>query len=1536
MAERLGDIIDLPEVKLVIELDDAGRDPDGILSSFVLTREVRDSLDIILKKIREKKGCGVFVKGNFGSGKSHFLTYLYLTVKGGGTQNDPQGPQNTAAVSLVKYPSSRPLEDIVLSKLGHEGEVTDREEVFERLTGGGTVLIIDELSEYLRSKPSSSAFNEDIRFLQFLGEFSFHHPLWIIASLQEWIEETGHISSSMFNRIKDRYPLRVTLTASHIEDIIDRRIVMKKGGADAIIEGVFSGLKQYYPHLPLKLEAFRKTYPLHPITVRFLAGLTPLFSQHRGVIQFVVGEVKKILDRPPDMLVTPEAIFDHFEERIREIPEYSRLARIVLDYYRTHIEEILPEAGRRDPALAAIKIMILSEISPLEKRKSYREIAEILLKKISTLTERINYDFMRDAVLEPLTSHQMYIIRDGDTYYIDPEVDEGIKMKGRIKEQRRELADRQVLFTEISRRLNLPYLPLSDLMQGMKVKFLWQNTLRECSVFLQHGGKLGKEEVKRAVDGIAGAIDAIFVIISPFSQNRERVGTLGELCPSPFLEALAFWVPREPADEETAFLEEFAARHRLLGEFPELRVELQRDEAKFRELMTSLYFGGEIVYGTGRNEKNLEEIGYLPLVKLLAHLLDRSLVQLHPNHYRIMPRIDYFSSHHLGTLFDRLIKTGKITLEEAEKKSLTPYIKGLLEPLGIIRKKGGSFLLSLDPENELVSHFLNLVSHEENLAALRKALKKGKWGMGEGQVNLFISAFIVSGHVIPLKDGEMVELGELFQLQYGEITELRHGKVLPPELLGYLHPGNFIWGEVEDAPTPMTQKAMWKRTVETARRARKLLEETDRFIERYGEYSIFKKLRVDSPLLSRLSLFFGSLTFSLSPAEGLEKTLSYLKENPELGNDLACLEGIHRLFSEHFQAINKYYLYLSHPALKAGEELWERKKSLASRMEDFLGRPDADFTAVKDEWDTFFERFTADYTMAHERHYRSSVFDARREVEANDAGKLLRRICVTVSSVTFDRDWWEIKRLLDDLPEKCARDLSYELFQNPVCRCGFKIGDEPPSGPPDFAAMCGEGVINFLEQLQLPENREKLDSCVMGLRDAGRGETAEKISSLLDVDPQGVSLPLLPPLLTDECLGEIERALKGRWKVREIMIEDLVRSIRGRRLKLADLKDIFLGWTGSAEDSILWVKSEEDSQAGWLGENLAKYGREGERLMKEIGAWAGGYERAQIEEKLEREGKIDVIRWASFSAEELIRFLGSEKLAVLRKRLRSETARRLWSSAAGDEPAGGVSDETMRDLLAAIRLFGQEGRYRGGEMMAKVIAPLNLLVEKLQYENVSGEKIDADIVDMIRQKHDGVLKAFSASPDRMEGVRDIEHVRDGLGGFIVVLDGLRFDLWHMLGEEFTKRGWTLRQDVFTVPAPSTTRNFRACLGLGEGERGRVGGRSYVLLKWAEKGIGKRRLRTFLETDADLKFLHFNFIDVKIHASSIDPYPLFTLIRSEFLAGVMPVLESIPSFTLVSDHGFADTKKLKARYAHGGSSMWEVVLPLAGIKRPVYF
>ncbi len=1219
------------------------------------------------------------------------------------------------------------------------------------------------------------------------------------------------------------------------------------------------------------------------------------------------------------------------------------------DYYRARISEILPRPQQQEAGIAAIKIMALAEISPVEKRKTARGIAEILLKKVSTLTSQINYEFIKDAVLEPLVAHRMYINREGDEFFIDPGVDEGIRIKARVKAFRERFEDRAYLFTEICSLLNLTYLPLTDIRQGKKYRFVWQNSMRECTAMLSFPGRLKRGDIERMIEGVEKRIDGFFIILPPFPGDNQWIYSLKETFSNPRLLSIVFWSPRGFSEEERQFVEEFISRYRLIREFPPLENEVKRDEGRFRDIITSVYYEGKIVYGTGRELEDLREIGYLPLDKLMSHIFDYPLSELHPEHYTIMPRIEFFSSHHLNSLFTDFIKRGKVTLQEARKKGILPYIKGVLEPMGIVKKRGGSLMVSLDVENTLVSHVLNLASHEDSLEALRTALKKGRWGMGEEQINILLSAFIASGHLVPSGRDGPLELTDLPQLASGVVTGLRTGRTISPELLGYIHHGSFIWGDVEDVPTPLTRKAMWREAAALIRKERKVIAEVNGFLNRYSDYPVFRKVSVDNALLNRLSMFLNSLRLSSQPAEGIESILAYLKENPGLEDELGYLEKIHTFFAEHFQLITKYYLYLTHPSLRlpAGDEnCREMRQVLLSNIEEYLNSFNIEFNSLKEKWEEFFNAFTTAYRDGHSRYYTSPVFGIREEIGKSAEGKVLRRISETVRSVTFDPDWWALKNELDRMPDVCREDLNYELFNAPVCRCSYRLGDTPPEPADDPAGRCRQGILAFLQVLQAPENREKLESYVLSAGDAGREDVAEKVSSVLNLDLSKANMSLVLPLLTDDVLEEIHRAFKGRWKIREVRSRDFIDMVRGRRLRHSELSALFYRWAGRDDDTIIWVRDEDEPAEGLIKEELSRYGTDGERISNRIfgkdfrkaayivygGMVSRGEKIRDLESRLRDEGRLGLfeeIRLSSYSTGDLFRLLDTEKIDYMKKRLRTELFHRFRGKIISDETIKSTSDETMRDILRAILIAGREGRCNGVELFTEVIAPLQLCVEKLRHGNIEAAKVDDDVIDRFREKLDQLAGRYGRGTGGTGRVIGIEDVRDTIRGVVAVFDGLRYDLWVMLREELRRGGFTIREKPFRISAPSSTATFREAMGIEE--KGDINGRSYILYKWAERGIGKREMKKILNSGEDIIFLHFNFIDTKVHSSTLNLYPLFINIRAEFTSAIMPLLKDVGSFFIMSDHGFTDRNRMKDRYSHGGDSVWETILPFAEVR-----
>ena len=74
---------------------------------------------------------------------------------------------------------------------------------------------------------------------------------------QESIERTGDISQATFNKIKDRYQRNLELSARHIRELIDRRLIRKKGPeAISAIKDAYRVLKNGFADLKVSEDEF--------------------------------------------------------------------------------------------------------------------------------------------------------------------------------------------------------------------------------------------------------------------------------------------------------------------------------------------------------------------------------------------------------------------------------------------------------------------------------------------------------------------------------------------------------------------------------------------------------------------------------------------------------------------------------------------------------------------------------------------------------------------------------------------------------------------------------------------------------------------------------------------------------------------------------------------------------------------------------------------------------------------------------------------------------------------------------------------------------------------------------------------------------------------------------------------------------------------------------------------------------------------------------------------------------------------------------
>ncbi len=497
---KIRDLVEVIAQPTVVRLEHL-QSPDSawITDSYYITEEIESHLKSLRVLFSKEAGSGVFLIGHYGSGKSHFLAFLTRQVE---AKKLAPRSLKVLPVSLLNYRAAQSLESILGEALEAPAETVDRRRVWRdvaRRNPDGLLLVLDELSEFLRSKPSPQSFNEDLRFLQFLGEWAQAHPLWILAALQEQIEHTGEIEYDLFRKIKDRYPVRLLLSPAHVRDLIAQRILRKKTGYGAAVEKLAAGLREVYPESGFDYAAFSEIYPLHPATLELLEEVRDRFSQARGIIDFVLNQllgneargIPPFLDQPWGHLVTPDYIVDHFHDLFEVQPEFLALSQKVLPHYRKQVPTLFENKTQQELAWRLLKLLILVHLSPRRDSLEASEAACWLLFKVSSVDPVKNLDIVKRS-LDTMAQEGAFLRRKGTRYSIDLQDDSKEYLEQLLSRAIEELKGRgdDLVFEELLPVLHQaefnPFVLPRDRWHTRKVR--WHFHERDVRIYLGGGG----------------------------------------------------------------------------------------------------------------------------------------------------------------------------------------------------------------------------------------------------------------------------------------------------------------------------------------------------------------------------------------------------------------------------------------------------------------------------------------------------------------------------------------------------------------------------------------------------------------------------------------------------------------------------------------------------------------------------------------------------------------------------------------------------------------------------------------------------------------------------------------------------------------------------------------------------------------------------------------------------------------------------------------------------------------------------------------
>jgi hypothetical protein len=1073
----------------------------------------------------------------------------------------------------------------------------------------GLVLLIDELSEFLRSKPSPQALNEDARTLQLLGEMTGSGALWIVAAVQESIERTGDLSQAIVRKIKDRFPVKLALSTLHIKALLSERLVRLRPGAPEVLYSIYERRRGQFPGFSSSFDEFRSVYPVHPKTISLLEGLGGLFSQHRGIVDFVhsriAGDASRgipaHLTRPAAELLAPDSIYDHFSQRLAEFSAFHIYPRHIIPHLDDVIERTLQNPDDRALCRRAVRILVLYRIHPTAAPPTVAELAELASCSLDAHSPELNTRFLAEAILDPVAAASRFLARVADpggdpqraTYRIVTEDDPVKLLAARVSRRAAEPApdDTRLLRAPLARVPESDAWPGKALLgEGMQRSVAWMGSERKAFLCFLTPGE--EDEARERIERSCGS-DVDFAVV--FSIGKSTFTA----------EHTAVW--EIPVPERQEVLREFLASLLVAAELrpanpaeapliAEAQEQVNRRQAGACQAALDTFYKGEFSRTGLRVEAAVRQLRRFD--RLLECAAEGILEGRYPRFREVAPRRFPASARMYQQILEEFIAPGSLSLNEARARSLGPAIDGLAFPLGLVEIKRNSYLFSPNiAGHALLAFFFSLLrpASATPTADVLDRLQRGPFGLPHDTALFLIASLAVGGLISARRSGRAIPLEQL-GLQTVEKAE----ELLPGELIGSADRATLITdcaflapASTDEAFGLRQQRDAWKEAIKLRDSSAGLITDIRQRVAGVVEFSSFTAFdfKAFQTKLEALEIVAREIKPSGGAKEGLERFLAAWRGSGLTAEDVELLKRLGRFLAQGAEQFVFIAHYLRHTAVERAAVKEPELAALCEEIRALITKPTSGVLADGGERLTklfahFRERYIAAYGGLHAEFYR-----AREPAKlSRQASRALGAVRLLASIESLDRpaDLDRLFRSMEPRAPGCARHVSEELLRSAACGCGFQPGDLPAAEPLERPEDSIERALAaFTEGLASPRVREAVAARAFALQDANPA-VARRLGELASLlAPEALSSAALLDRLDGSLCREIEQALAGRVPIVHLSLDGLARRLAGRRLPAERIESLVREWLAEAESGGLIAVDANASEAGEAGSSAS-------------------------------------------------------------------------------------------------------------------------------------------------------------------------------------------------------------------------------------------------------------------------------------------------------------------------------------------------------------
>ena len=351
------DLIQFEPVEDIIALKHADQRDKAVelVKTFVISNDMAEKVEavIIPNLLLDGSGNekGLFVVGNYGSGKSHLMSLLSSCCEHKDLSNEVA--HESLKMSLmpiagqfkvlrIELDTTMPLRDAIaiefekyLKSLGIEfhfkraDEVTNSKysfqemmaEFHERFPSQGFLLVIDELLDYLAHRKEYELI-QDLSFLRAMGEVCKELKFRFMAGIQEMIFDAPRFqfAAERLARVKERID-HIIIAKNDLKFVVANRLLKKSVDQEQKIKEHLQQFTSCYSNMNEKLNEYVSLFPIHPEYIDTFDRLTVI--EKRVVLKTLSGSMKKLLDKtvPED---SPGIIaFDNYWRELCNNPTYK-------------------------------------------------------------------------------------------------------------------------------------------------------------------------------------------------------------------------------------------------------------------------------------------------------------------------------------------------------------------------------------------------------------------------------------------------------------------------------------------------------------------------------------------------------------------------------------------------------------------------------------------------------------------------------------------------------------------------------------------------------------------------------------------------------------------------------------------------------------------------------------------------------------------------------------------------------------------------------------------------------------------------------------------------------------------------------------------------------------------------------------------------------------------------------------------------------------------------------------------------------------